>query len=271
MERAFSIADDWFVIPANLAVPTVGFLPMNTMVLRGREPMIIDTNCPVFRNEYLDAVFSIVEPRDVRWIFLSHDDRDHSGNLMQVLERCPNAKLVTNFAGVGRLSDEMTVPMPRVHFLNNDETIHIGDRTLKAVRVPLVDAPSTRGLWDPKSSVLYTADAFGATVPAHVQDMGDLSLADFEQGFNWFNRINFQLHDLLDPAKVDAVIGRLRALRPKVLVSYHGPIAVDRATQLFAMLSKIPMMEPLQQPNQADLEAMLRSMAPPGQPRAARA
>ena len=26
-------------------------------------------------------MFSIVEPDDVRWVFLSHDDHDHTGNL----------------------------------------------------------------------------------------------------------------------------------------------------------------------------------------------
>jgi flavorubredoxin len=26
-------------------------------------------------------VFSLVDPKDVQWIFLSHDDVDHSGNL----------------------------------------------------------------------------------------------------------------------------------------------------------------------------------------------
>mgnify|MGYP003296853863 CR=1 FL=1 len=29
--------------------------------------------------QFLADVFSIVEPEDVRWIFLSHDDVDHSG------------------------------------------------------------------------------------------------------------------------------------------------------------------------------------------------
>lgn len=263
MDRVYKVADDTYVLPFNLPVPTVGVLPMNTMVIRGREPVIIDTNCPIYRREYLDTVFSIVEPRDVRWIFLSHDDRDHSGNLMQVLEMCPNAKVIANFIGVGRLSDEWMLPMPRVYFLNRDESINIGDRTLTAVRVPLVDAPSTRGLWDPKTGVLYTADAFGAGIPHHVEEVGDLSFDAFEQGFFWFNRINYAYHDLLDPAKFDAVVGKLRALKPNVLCSYHGPPAVGRANQLFAMLSKIPTMEPLQQPNQADLEAMLKAMGPP--------
>jgi len=34
-----------------------------------------------------------VEPADVKWVFLSHDDVDHNRNLEQVLTACPNATL----------------------------------------------------------------------------------------------------------------------------------------------------------------------------------
>ena len=51
-------------------------------------------------------VFSIVEPKDVKWIFLSHDYADHTGNLRQMLESCENATLVTNWFTVERLAGE---------------------------------------------------------------------------------------------------------------------------------------------------------------------
>jgi flavorubredoxin len=46
------------------------------MVIRGRQPVIVDTGAPVHRAQWLEKVFSVVEPEDVRWIFLSHDDGD---------------------------------------------------------------------------------------------------------------------------------------------------------------------------------------------------
>jgi hypothetical protein len=39
------------------------------MVIRGREPVIVDTGAPVHREQWLEKVFSVVEPEDVRWIF----------------------------------------------------------------------------------------------------------------------------------------------------------------------------------------------------------
>ncbi len=59
------------------------------MVIRGQEPVIVDTGTPANRKQWLEDVFALVEPDDVRWVFLSHDDVDHSGNLDEVMTACP--------------------------------------------------------------------------------------------------------------------------------------------------------------------------------------
>ena len=72
------------------------------MVITGAEPVIVDTGNELSRDEWMEAAFSIVDPADVRWIFLSHDDHDHIGNLTAVLDACPKATLVTNWFTVER-------------------------------------------------------------------------------------------------------------------------------------------------------------------------
>ena len=75
------------------AAPVAVFI--NSMVITGAEPVVVDTGPKVSGKEWKEAVFSIVEPEDVRWIYLSHEDHDHTGNLVEMLELCRNAKLVT--------------------------------------------------------------------------------------------------------------------------------------------------------------------------------
>jgi glyoxylase-like metal-dependent hydrolase (beta-lactamase superfamily II) len=55
-------------------------------VIRRREPIVVDTGCPIHRDQYLDDLFAIVEADDLHWVFLSHDDVDHDGNLHQVID-----------------------------------------------------------------------------------------------------------------------------------------------------------------------------------------
>jgi glyoxylase-like metal-dependent hydrolase (beta-lactamase superfamily II) len=118
-----------------------------------REPVIVDTGAPVHREQWLEKVFSVVEPEDVRWIFLSHDDGDHTGGLLDVLERCPQATLVTNFFSVERLAlEKPALPLERMRWVEPGGSFDAGDRVLHLFRPPIFDGPTSRGLFDPKTA-----------------------------------------------------------------------------------------------------------------------
>lgn len=82
------------------------FLPVDTRVIRGEQPIVVDTGAPIHRVSWFPQAFSLVDPKAVRWFYLSHDDGDHTGNLHDVLDRCPNATLVGNFVITVRLALE---------------------------------------------------------------------------------------------------------------------------------------------------------------------
>ena len=84
---------------------------INSMVILGSEPVIVDTGTPANRKQWLEDVFSLVEPEDVRWIFLSHDDVDHTGNLDEAMAVCPNANVVCNWAMVERHTNCFDFPL----------------------------------------------------------------------------------------------------------------------------------------------------------------
>jgi flavorubredoxin len=251
------VNDETYVVPSHLPIPHVGLLYHNTFVIKGEQPMIVDTGVTVHREHYLENLFSLVDPVDVRWLFLSHEDRDHSGSLMQVLEMCPNARLVSNFVGVGKLSEEFALPMDRVYLANDGDSLDIGDRVLSIMRPPVFDSPATRGFWDPKNEVFFSADSFGTVIPEEAEDVADVPADAFAHGFFWFNRANHAWHELADPAKVDAQIDRVRALGAKTLMSAHGPVAHGRTDELCDMLAQVSRMPRQELPSQADLEADL--------------
>ncbi|MEA2826957.1 MAG: hypothetical protein QOG43_1396 [Actinomycetota bacterium] len=262
MEDPILVAEDTWVLPTPFPLP-LGILYINTMVIKGAEPVLVDTGAPVFREEYLSRAFNLVDPEDVKWIFLSHDDRDHSGNLMQVLDLCPNARLVTNFTGIGRMGEEWDLPLHRVLIANNGDRFDVGDRELVAIRPPFFDSPATRGLWDTRTGLYFGADAFGAVIPESCTDARDVDPDTYRDGFNWFNRANHPWHVLTDPAKIEAEVDIIRRLDPKVLVSTHGPVARDISQQLCDMLAAVSTMDPLPMPDQAFLDLLL-SGAPVG-------
>ena len=83
------VAPETFLIP-NLADGGDGvYVPVNSLVIRGREPIVVDTGAPVHRQQWLDKVYGVVDPEDIRWVFLSHEDGDHTGGLADVLTAAP--------------------------------------------------------------------------------------------------------------------------------------------------------------------------------------
>ncbi len=253
----FQVAEETFVIPGGLPVPTVGILPVNAMVIRGEEPMLLDTLATVQRDEFLTKAFSIVDPDDVKWIFISHEDRDHSGSLGVLLERCPNAKIVTNFLGLGKLSEEFHIPPERAYFLNDGDSMTIGDRTVTAVRPPLYDSSATRGLFDSKTGVYFSADCFGTGVRELVRYVDELDPKEFEEGFFWMNRVNHVWFHHIPPDVIEETAVHVRRLDPDQIVSGHGPVARHDPLKLCDWITNIGEMDPVPMPSQEDFEKML--------------
>ena len=79
--------DTWVIHQVQDALGAPLAVYLNSMVIVGEEPVIVDTGTIANRRQWLDDVFGLVDPADVRWVYLSHDDIDHTGNLEQVMTR----------------------------------------------------------------------------------------------------------------------------------------------------------------------------------------
>lgn len=181
------IAPDTYVI--HQVQPALGqplFVYINSMVILGEEPVIVDTGSPANRQQWLTDTFSIVDPVDVRWVFLSHDDVDHTGNLDEVMTACPNAQLVCSWAMIERHTNCFDFPLERCRWITHDQTLDIGDRTLHAVRPPVYDSPATRGLFDPVTGVYWASDAFATPLPDPLASITDLDPEFWEFGMTLF-------------------------------------------------------------------------------------
>ena len=59
------VAPETWLIPNLAAVGPGQYLPVNSMLIRGSEPIIVDTGAPLHRRRWLDQVFALVDPEDV--------------------------------------------------------------------------------------------------------------------------------------------------------------------------------------------------------------
>ncbi len=161
MNETRRVADETWQFGSWLPLPGLGVLPANAYLIRARQPVLVDTGVAALREPFLDALAAVVDPAELRWIYLTHMDADHVGNLLPVLDAAPKARVVTTYLGMGKMG-LLGLPQDRVHLLNPGQALDVGDRQLRAVLPPSFDAPETTGLFGESTKALFCADSFGA-------------------------------------------------------------------------------------------------------------
>lgn len=242
------------------------FVYINSLVIRGREPVIVDTGTPANRKQWLEDVFSLVEPADVKWIYLSHDDVDHSGNLEQVMEACPNANLVCTWAMVERHTNCFEFPLPRCRWINDGESFDAGDRALTALQPPYFDSPTTRGLYDASTGVYWAIDTFATPLTGvPVQELDDI-----DEDFWRFGMTLFALGGvspwltMIDPAKYAQHVDRIQNLDITTIAACHTPVLRGkRIDEAFAFVRGLPSADVPDLPDQSVLDQIVAATSQP--------
>ena len=260
MDKPRQATPDIEVLSVHFPIPGAGFLPVNAFVIKAKEPVLVDTGMGIESEEFMKALKSIIDPRDLKWVWLTHDDADHTGNLQKVLQAAPNARLAAYSLAVLRMSTAWSVPMDRVYWLNPGDSISAGDRKLTAVRPPLFDNPTTIGLYDDKSETFFSADCFGAIIPSPAQSTNDVARAGLAQGMAiWASLDNPWVH-MVKPSEFSQALDRIRQMSPKMILSAHLPPATGKTEQFLELLATVPPSNPSIAPNQTALKQILAQM-----------
>lgn len=265
MER-HRIRPEITVLSDHAEVPGIGFLPVNTFVLHAEQPVVVDTGLSTPDKDYLSALAGVIDPADVRWIWLTHPDRDHTGGLWRLLDAAPQARLITTFGAIGILSCEWEVPMHRIQLLNPGERLDIGDRTLTAYRPPLFDSPVTVGFQESRGGAFFASDCFGGAMStselASGPDLRDVPDDDRRAAQLLWAGVDSPWVKLVDRTAYGRVVDQVRRLNPSAILSTHLPPAIGMNDQLFDTLAEAPDGPDFAFPDQTALETLLATFEP---------
>jgi glyoxylase-like metal-dependent hydrolase (beta-lactamase superfamily II) len=217
-------AADWRVLPSFIPVGGMGVLAVNSFLLKGCEPVLVDTGLAALGDAVIDVLAGETDLEDLRWIWLSHTDADHIGNLARILERAPKASVVTNFLGAGKMM-MLGHDMSRVHVLDAGQALTLPDRVLHPIRPPYYDAPETHGFIDSATRVLFAADAFGALLPEPVESVDALGGDTLRDGLVAWSTIDAPWLQVADRDRLGATLAAVDRLAPSAILSGHLPNA----------------------------------------------
>jgi len=250
-ERRVGIDTD--LLQSYAPLPGLGVLSINAYLVHAREPVLVDTGVSALQGDFMRELRLLIDPADLRWIWITHADADHVGNLRAVLAEAPHARIVTNYLGVGKLGLQQ-MPLERTYLLNPGQPLDVGDRLLLAQRPPVYDAPETMSLFDVRTRQLFSSDCFGAVMERPFERASAIPAADLHAGLTLWSSIDFPWLAQLSKEQLAGAVGRLQELSPRMILGSHLPPAAGIIDLLFECLIAAREAPPFLGPDQAALE-----------------
>lgn len=136
----------------------------NAYIIFGKEKTaLIDTVDP----QTEDQLFYNLEQLSVKkidYIISNHAEQDHSGAIVSVLNKYPEAKVVTNEKCKNMLIDLLLIPEDRFIVVKDKDILDLGGKTLEFHFTPWVHWPETMVTYLKEDKILFSCDFFGSHV-----------------------------------------------------------------------------------------------------------
>lgn len=134
----------------------------NAYLIKGQEKTaLIDTVDPTKEDDLLDNLDDL-EIEHLDYIVVNHAEQDHSGAAPLLLEMYPEVKVVTNEKCKNMLKDHLFVTEDRVITVKDNDTLDLGEKTLRFIIAPWVHWPETMLTYLEEDKILFSCDLFGA-------------------------------------------------------------------------------------------------------------
>ncbi len=215
MSRIDEIATDVFRI-SNYVEPAG--LQFNQFLVRDEEPLLYHAGQNALFSDIFAAVKSLVDPRTLRWIGLSHFEADECGSLNRWLAAAPNALPLAGLVAAMTSIADFAERAPRV--LADDEVFATGRHRFRFLATPHVPHNWEASLlFDEGERVLFCSDVLAqhGRTDALAGDVVERAVQDLERGEHGPMR-----HAIPYTGSTHATLERLAALRPATLAIMHG-------------------------------------------------
>jgi len=164
---------DWDRRLFDSLIPLPDGTSYNAYLIEGSEKtVLLDSVDPQMADELLAQLEGVSK---IDYVITHHAEQDHSGTIPQVLEKYPEARLISTPKAKGLLMDLLRIPEESFITVKDGETLSLGDKTLQFIHAPWVHWPETMVTYLKEDKILFSCDFFGshiATTDLFVTDEG---------------------------------------------------------------------------------------------------
>ncbi|HAP32376.1 MAG TPA: MBL fold hydrolase [Firmicutes bacterium] len=190
----------------------------NAYLVKGSEKtVLLDTVDPTKGQELRDHLRALNVDK-IDYIVAHHGEQDHSGTIPQILELYPEALVLTNEKCSVILQDLLHIPAAKLRVVQEEETISLGEKTLKFIFTPWVHWPETMVTYLPEDKILFSCDFFSSHLAT-----GELFASNQSNTYSAAKRF---FSEIMMPfrAAIRNNLKRLENLEIKMIAPSHGPV-----------------------------------------------
>jgi len=193
----------------------------NAYLIMADKVTLVDAVKAPFRDELLARIASVVDPARIDIIVSNHSEMDHSGCLLEVIERVKPEKIYASAMGVKTLKELFHSDVP-IASVKDGETLSLGNMNLKFMETRMLHWPDSMFSYLPEEEMLFSQDAFGMHLASseRFDDQIDPAILRYESATYYANI-------LLPYSNLIAKLGEKVAASGwtfKVVAPDHGPV-----------------------------------------------
>jgi flavorubredoxin/flavin reductase (DIM6/NTAB) family NADH-FMN oxidoreductase RutF len=191
----------------------------NSYLIKGEKIVLVDTSHGKFRDLYLETLKTLVNPKAIDYIIVSHTEPDHSGLVEDVLQLAPRATVLASKVALQFLENLVHDPFSK-RIVKSGDKVDLGDgHVIEFVSAPNLHWPDTIFSFDRKTKTLFTCDAFGMHYCS--DDTFDVDLEAIEPDFRFY-------YDCLMGPNARSLVNAMKKMSElgeiKMIANGHGPL-----------------------------------------------
>lgn len=208
---------DWDRTLFDSLIPLPQGTTYNSYLIKGSEKTVLIDTVEPEKSYILMNQLSQVEKLD--YIVSLHAEQDHSGTIPRVLEKYPNAIVLTSNKEKPMLLDLMPeLDTNRINIVEDGATLSLGDLTLEFIYTPWVHWPETMSAYLIEEKKLFTCDFFGAHL-ATSKMYADEDPLVLDSNKLYFSQIMQPLRKFISKNLI-----KVKAHDIQMILPSHGPI-----------------------------------------------
>jgi len=155
-------ARDWHRRLFDELIPLPDGTSYNAYLILGSESTALIDTVELNMVQVLFDKLDEIEFKSLDYIISNHAEQDHSGALPKLIEKYPEATIVTMEKCKNMLIDKMHLPDNKFKVVEDEETLSLGNKTLEFIKAPWVHWPETLLTYLQEDKILFPCDFMGS-------------------------------------------------------------------------------------------------------------